>query len=128
MGSKSLGQADVYLRSGPGNDTDFTLSEDMAWHNTHLTAFADNPWTVTTNHPALALALQNVHNLDLISLRDTLGDGDDEFNLVLDGFNDSIGGEGRGNVDDRGIRLSFSNSVTNGAENGKTKVSLPGFL
>lgn len=100
----------------------------MAWHNTHLTAFADNPWTVTTNHPALALALQNVHNLDLISLRDTLGDGDDEFNLVLDGFNDSIGGEGRGNVDDRGVRLSFSNSITNGAENGKTKVSLPGFL
>lgn len=125
---RGLGQADVYLRSGPRNDTNFTLAEDMAGHNTHLTAFADNPGTVTTNHPALALALQSVHNLDLVSLRDTFGDGDDELNLVLDGFNDGIGGEGRRNVNDRGIRLSFPNSVTNGAENGKTKMSLPGFL
>lgn len=125
---KGLGQVDVYLRSGSRNDTDFTLFEDMAGHNTHLTAFADDPRTVTTNHSALALTLQSVHNPDLVSLRDTLSDGDDELNLVLDGFDDSIGGEGRGNVDDRGIRLSFSNSFTNGAENGETKMSLPGFL
>jgi len=58
-----------------------------------------------TNHPRLALALQSIHDLDLVELRDSLGDGDDESDLSLDGFEDSIRGSGRRNVDDGGVGL-----------------------
>lgn len=56
-----------------------------------------------TNHPRFALALEGVHDLDLVKLGDALSDGDNETNLSLDGLEDSVGSEGRRNIDDSRI-------------------------
>ena len=72
----------------------------MSGHDTHLAPLTDNTRAVTANHPTLALTLQSVHDPDLISLRDSLRDGDDQLDLVLDSFDDGIGGACWRDVDD----------------------------
>jgi hypothetical protein len=49
--------------------------------------------------------------LNLVSLRDTLSDADNEANLILNGLNDSVGGERRGNIENGSIRLGFLNRL-----------------
>jgi hypothetical protein len=44
---------------------------------------------------------------NLIGLGNSLSNADDERNLSLDGLNDGVGGEGRGNVDDGSFRLGL---------------------
>jgi hypothetical protein len=100
----------------------------MSRHDTHLAPLADNTGTVPANHPALALALERVEHLDLVPLRDPLGDRHDEGDLILDGLDDGVGGARGGNVDDRGVGLGFADGVADGAEDGEAEVGLAGFL
>jgi hypothetical protein len=108
--------------------TNLSLLEDVSRHDTHLASIPDNTRTVTTDHPTSALALQRVHDPDLIALRDTLGDGHDELDLILNGLDNGVGSEGRGNVDDRCVGLGLLDRVFDGAEDGESEVSLAGFL
>jgi hypothetical protein len=88
---------------------------------------------------------------NLVLLRDTLSDADNQRNLRLDSLNDGIGSEGRGNVDDSRLRLDLVGSLffvrtassvrsssacrgrnrahlTDGTPDGKTKVLSAGLL
>lgn len=109
-------------RSGTRNDTNLALLEDMSRHDTHLAPFSNDTRAVSTNHPTFALALQGVKHPDLIPLRNTLGDGDDQLDLILDSLNDGVGGTCRRDVNDRSVRLGLADGVADGAENGEAEV------
>lgn len=105
------------------DDSDLSRHVDMSGHDTHLaTSRVDDTRAVRSNHPRLALALQSIHDLDLIELRDSLGDGDDESDLSLNGLEDSISGSGRRNVDDGSVGLGVLDGVLDGSENGETEM------
>ena len=72
----------------------------MSRHNTHLAPLTNNPRAITSNHARLALALQGIHDADLIPLGNTLSDGNDELDFLLDSLNDGVGGPGGRDVDD----------------------------
>jgi hypothetical protein len=88
------------LRSGPGDNTNLSLLEDMSRHDTHLASIPNNTRTITSNHPTLALTLQGIHDPNLVSLGDTLCDRDNELDFIFDSFDNSVGGSCGGNVDD----------------------------
>jgi hypothetical protein len=111
-----------------GGLTDFALLEDMARHDTHLAPLADDTGAVPANHPTYALALQGVHDPDLIPLRDALGDGHDQLDLGLNGLNNGVGGTCGRHVDDRRVRLGLAHRVADGSEDGQAEVGLAGFL
>lgn len=75
----------------------------MPRHNPHLTPLRNNPRTIPPNHPRLVLRPQRIVDHQLVALRDAFGDGDNEGDFGLDGFEDGGGGEGGGDVDDRGV-------------------------
>lgn len=100
----------------------------MPRHDPHLTPLTNDPRTVPSNHPRLALTFQRIHDLDLVALRNTLGDGDDQLDLVLDGFDDSVGCERWGDVDDGGVGLGVGDGVPDGAEDREAEVFGAGFL
>ena len=99
--------------------------------DTHLTSKrVDDPRTVGPDEARLRLAVQRCHHLrdvacleatsqlvsertyaDFICLRNALCDAGNEANLVLNSFDDSVGG-GRGwDVEDGSIRLRFSDGL-----------------
>lgn len=49
---------------------------------------------------------------NLVGLGNTLGNADNEANLVLDSFNDSVGGGGGRNVENGRIGLGLPNGLT----------------
>ena len=100
----------------------------MAGHDTHLALAGDGTGAVTADHAGLALAHESVVDADLVTLGDTLGDTDNETNLVLDSLDDGVGGTCGGNIDDSCVGLGDVNSLTDGTENRKAKVLLAGFL
>lgn len=59
---------------------------------------------------------------------DTLGDGDDELDLILDSLDDCVRGERGWDVDDRSVGLGVLDSVGDGSEDGETEVLSAGFL
>lgn len=115
-------------RSGPRDDPDLSLGKDMPGHNPHLTLFRDHPRTVPSDHPRLVLAPQRVVDHQLIPLRDPFGDGDDEGDLSLDGFEDRTGGKGGRDVDDGRIGVLLVLGFTDVSVDGETEVGLTGFL
>lgn len=64
-----------------------------------------------TDHARLRLALERVDDADLVELRDALGDGNNKSNLGLDGLKDSVGGEGRRDIDDGRVGLGLLNGL-----------------
>lgn len=108
--------------------TYFALLEDVSRHDPHLAPLTDDTRAVPANHPALALAFQRVHDPDLVPLRNTLGDGDDELDLVLNGLDDGVRCTGWRDVNDRSVGLRFSDSLFDGAEDGQTQVGSACFL
>jgi hypothetical protein len=117
-----------HSRSGSRDDTDFALLENVSWHDTHFAALANDTWAVSANHSRGALRLESVEHSDLVTLGDTLGDGDDELNLILDSLDDCVRGERGWDVDDRSVGLSVLDSVGDGSEDGETEVLSAGFL
>ncbi len=83
----------------------------MSRHDPHLTSLTYNPRTIPTYHPTLTLTSQRLLNHDLISLRDSFGDGDDQGDLVGDGFEDGGGGEGWRDVDDGSVGFDFGDGL-----------------
>lgn len=100
----------------------------MSGHDTHFAGFRNDTGTVSTNHSRFALRFQGVIHSDLVPLRDTFGDGDNQLDLVLDGFNDSIGSSRRWNVNDGSIGFGMLDSVGNRAEDGSGEMLSSGFL
>lgn len=109
------GEKGLYSRSGSRYDTcpsapylspvkvprtNFSLLENVTWHDTHFTSLGNDTRAVSADHPRLVLRFQSVVHPDLIPLRNTLGDSDNEFDLILDSFDDSIGGTCWRDVDD----------------------------
>jgi hypothetical protein len=81
---------------------------DVSWHNAHLTPEGvDDTRAVGPNHAGLGLGCKGLSNLDLIRLRNTLSDADDEANLVLNGLENGISGKGRGHVEHSRVRLGL---------------------
>lgn len=54
---------------------------------------------------------------NLVGLGNTLRDTDNETNLILDSFNDSVGGGGGRNVENGRIRSGFLNGLSNPLNN-----------
>lgn len=100
----------------------------MPRHDPHLTTLTDNSRTIPPNHPRFTLTLERIHHTDLVSLRDPLGDGDDELDLILYRFDDCVCCEGRGDVYHRGVGVGGGDCVSDGAEDGETEVFGAGFL
>ena len=67
-------------------------------------------------------------HLDLVCLRDALGNGNDEGNLCLDGLDDGISSSGGRDVDDGSVRVRLLDGVANAAKDGESKVSLASLL
>jgi hypothetical protein len=87
-------------RSGPGDNTDLSLLEDMSRHDTHLASISDNTRTISTNHPTLTLTLESIHDPNLIPLGNTFGNGNNQFDLIFNSFNNCVGGSCGWDVDD----------------------------
>lgn len=100
----------------------------MPRHDPHLTPLTDDSRTIPPNHPRRTLAFQRVHDPDLIPLWDTLGDGDDELDLIFDGLDDGFGSERGRDVDDRGVGFGFADCIADGPEDGQPEMGLTGFL
>lgn len=100
----------------------------MAGHDTKLAGLGHDSGAVTSDHAGLALRAKGVVDLELVTLGDALGDGDDEGDLSLDSLKDGIGGARRGNVDDGGEGVLGVNGVLDGAEDGETEVGLASLL
>ena len=115
-------------RSRPGDDTDLSLGENVSGHDSHLTLLRDHTRTVSTDHPGLALTPQSVVDHQLVSLRDTLGDGHDQGDLGFDGFEDGTSGERGRDVNDGSVRVLVLLGFLDAGVNGETKVGLAGFL
>ena len=96
--------------------TDIALFKYMPRHDPHFASLTDDPRTVPTNHPTLALGFQSIHDFDLIPLRYALGDGHNELDLILDSFNDGVGCEGRRDVDDGSVGFDFVHCISDGAK------------
>lgn len=81
--------------------------------------------SISDTHVASWLAATH---LDLVCLRDALGNGNDEGNLCLDGLDDGISSSGRRDVDDGSVRVRLLDGVANAAKDGESKVSLASLL
>lgn len=114
--------------SGTRNDTDLALGEDVAGHDAELAGLAHNTGAVTANHARLGLGSEGIVDLELVALWDTLGDGDDEGDLRLDGLENGIGGTCGGNVDYCCEGVLCLLCLADGTEDGETKVGLASFL
>ena len=108
--------------------TDLALLENVPRHDTHLAPLRDDTGAVTANHARLALALERIHHPDLVPLGDTLGNSDNELDLLLDGLDDGVGSTCGGHVDDGSIGLGFADCVLDGAKDGEAEVFLSCFL
>ena len=53
------------------------------------------------------MTTEDLSDSNLVLLRDSFGDTDDEGDLSLDGFDDGVGSERRGNVNDSCVRIRF---------------------
>ena len=63
-----------------------------------------------------------------ILLGNTLGNGNNQGDLGLNGLQDGTGGHGGRDVDDGSIGLDLPGSVSNGVEDGETQVGLATLL
>ena len=113
--------------------TDTAGLVDRTGLDAHLAALGvDDTRAVRANETRLGLALERVHDLsrvgvatrsqlhkrgegthlDLILLGDTLGDTDNETNLVLNRLDDSVGSGGGRNVENGRLGLDFPDRLT----------------
>lgn len=100
----------------------------MARHDTELAGLGHDSGAVSSNHARLALRAEGVVDLELVTLRNALGDSHDKGDLVLDGLEDGVGGARRGDVDDGSVRVLGLDGLTDRAEDGETEVGLDGLL
>lgn len=83
----------------------------MTGHDTHLTTLGDNTRTVTADHSGLGLGSKRLLDHELVPLGNTLGNGHNQGDFGLDGFQDGTGGAGGRDVDDTGVGLGVSNGL-----------------
>lgn len=110
------------------DDANLALGEDLAGHDAELAGVGKKSGAVTADHARLGLGQKRLVDLELVALGDTLGDGDDEGDLGLDGLEDGVGGASGGNVDDRRLGLLGAHSVRDRAEDGEAEVGLARLL
>ena len=115
-------------RSRPGDDSDLSLGKDVPGHDSHLALLGDHTGTVSTDHPGLVLAPEGVVDHQLVPLGDPFGDGDDQGDLGLDGFEDGTGGKGRRDVDDGSVGVLLVLGLLDASVDGETEMGLAGFL
>lgn len=110
----SLPSTRSFIRSSPPPQPFSPLSTPPQLEN-----FIRKADAALTDHPRLALALQGIHDLDLVELGDSLGDGDNESDLSLDSLKNGIGGSGRRNVDDGCVGLGVLDGLQVEGSKGK---------
>lgn len=94
----------------------------MARHNSHFGLASDDTRAISTDHPRLGLRTKRLLNHDLITLRDTLGDGHDERDLGFDRLEDGRSATGRWNVNDRRVGFRITNGIPDGTPDGQSQV------
>jgi len=110
--------------SGAGDNTDLTLLVNVARHDSDFAlAGLDDTGAVRSDKAGLVLGLHDRLDLDHVEGGDALCDADNEIHLGLDGFQDGVGSEGRGDVDDGSFGASCGLGLGDGAEDGKSEVS-----
>ena len=114
------------------NDPDGSGGEDVSRHDADLAAAVegggDDSGTVGTDETRFRLTTEDLGDADLVLLGDTFGDADDEGDLGFDGLDDGVGGKGRGNVDDRCVRIRFSHRLSRAEGEGGVLGSVEGTL
>lgn len=102
---------------------------DVSGHDTDFASlWVDDTWAVGSHKTRLALALEGVGDPDLVGLRDSFCDGDDQGHLSLDGLDDGISSKRRWDIDDRGVRLCLLDCIPHASKNGEAQVGLSSLL
>lgn len=92
-------------------------------HDAHFAAKGVNDTRAIGAHQAtLVLALEGVHDPNLVRLGDAFGDTDNKANFVLDSFNDGVGCGGRGYVENRSVGGGFTDCFADRAKYGEAEV------
>lgn len=86
----------------------------MSGHDTHLTTLGNDTGAVTADHSGFGLGSKRLLDHELVPLGNTLGNGHDQGNFSLDGFQDCAGGAGGRDVDDTGVGLGVSDGLSDG--------------
>ena len=114
--------------SGAGDNTDLALLMDVTRHDSDFAlAGLDNTGAVRSNKTGLVLGLHDGLDLDHVEGGDALSDADNEIHLGLDGLQDGVGSEGRGDVNDGSFGASSGLGIGDGAVDGKSEVRGAGF-
>ena len=94
-----------------------TLSEDIARHDADLALVGcQHTRAIRTDQPRLRSDKRPLH-LHHVQDRNAFGDGDDQRDLGIDGFEDGVGGKWRRHIDDSGIGSGLLLGVPHGIEN-----------
>jgi hypothetical protein len=105
------------------HDTDLTLAVDVARHNTNLALTRlDDTRAVRSNQAGLSLRLHDWFNFDHIESRDTFSNAHNKIHLSFNGFEDSVGSEGWGHIDDRGVSTSMLLGISDVTEDWESEV------
>jgi hypothetical protein len=84
--------------------TNLSRLVDVSGHDAHLTAErVDHTWAVRAHEARPGLRSESLRDLDLVRLRDTLRDANNEADFILDGLKNGVGGERRWHVKDGGV-------------------------
>lgn len=105
------------------DDTNLSLLMNVTRHDTNL-AFTglDDTGAVRANESRLVLRSHNGLHLNHVEGGDTLSDADNEVHLSLDGFKDSVGREGRRNVDHGRFGIGLLLALSEGGIDRETKM------
>ncbi|MNZ20484.1 hypothetical protein D3C78_375390 [compost metagenome] len=109
--------------AGAGDDAHLARLVDVARHDADLALTrSDDTRAVRPNH-AHAGFLQLHLDLQHVQGRDAFGDGDDELDASVDGFQDGVLAERGRHIDDGGGGAGGFHGVTNGVEHRQAEVS-----
>jgi hypothetical protein len=91
---------------------------DVAWHDADFgSAWGDDAWAIGADEDALGVR-HGVFDAHHVIDGDAFGDADDEFDACVGGFEDAVGGEGRGDKDHGGVAAGGFAGLVDGVEDG----------
>jgi len=95
--------------SRTGHDADAAWGVYVTRHDaqTHFCMGVDDSGAVRADQPSDVLTLERVFDLGHVHLRDSLGDGDDQWDLCIDGFEQGRLAAGRGHEDHTCVGLGL---------------------
>ena len=113
-------------RAGAGDDAHRAAAMDMAGHDADLAGIrGDHTGAIRADQAGFGTAQGALH-LHHIQHRNAFGDADDEGHFGVDRFEDGIGGEGGGDVDDRGIGPGGGHAFRHGVEHRQVQLGMHG--